>query len=108
MPVEVYPLLKEFFRWYSKNKDKVHPVEIAGIVQLRILTIHPFAGGNGRMARLMMNLVLHQNGFPMLDIPYTKRGSYYNALERSQTKGDDHIFLLWFFKMYKVENLRYL
>jgi len=108
MPVEVYPWLKELFRWYYRNNDKVHPLELACIIQLRILTIHPFADGNGRIARLMMNLVLRKRGFPMLDIPYTKRGAYYDALERSQTKGDDHFFLTWIFKRYKAENFRYL
>jgi Fic family protein len=108
LPVEIYPLMKEVFKWYRRGKEKTHPVELAGLVQLKLLTIHPFSDGNGRISRLMMNLVLNKHGYPMLDIPYTKRGSYYSALERTQTKGDDHIFLIWFFKRYKGENLKYL
>ncbi len=108
MPVEIYPLMKEVFKWYRKSKEKTHPVELAGLVQLKLVTIHPFYDGNGRIGRLMMNLVLNQRGYPMLDIPYSKRGSYYTALERSQIKGEDHIFLLWFFKRFKAENLCYL
>jgi hypothetical protein len=51
----------------------------------------------------MMNFVLHKKGLPMLDIPYEKRNSYYTALERSQVKNNDYIFLHWFFKKYLKE-----
>ena len=108
LPVEVYPLLADFFKWYGKHRAKLNPVELAGLVHLRLVTIHPFADGNGRVSRLMMNLVLNKHGFPMLDIPYEKRAGYYHALERSQVKRDDAIFLHWFFKRYLVENKRYI
>ncbi len=108
LPVLVYPLLTEFFKWYRKAKDKVHPVEMAALVHLRLVTIHPFTDGNGRVSRLMMNMVLERAGFPMLDIPYEKRGGYYRALERAQTKEEDTIFLHWFFRRYLAQNKRYL
>jgi len=50
-----------------------------------------------------MNYVLHKNGYPMLIIPYSQRMSYYTALERSQLKKDENIFILWFFKRYLKE-----
>lgn len=103
-PIEVPILLDEFFRWYAKSKDKVHPVELAACVHLKFVTIHPFGDGNGRMSRLLMNFVLHKHGFPMLNIPYTNRGSYYHALERSQVKKSDSIFVQWFFKRYVMEH----
>jgi Fic family protein len=108
LPIELDALLEEFFIWYRKNRGVLHPVELAGLVHLRFVTIHPFADGNGRVSRLMMNLVLHRSGFPLLTIPYERRGGYYNALEKAQTKGDDHLFLRWFFKMYLKEHARYL
>ena len=107
-PVELQILLKEFFDWYNQNKNKVFPIELAALVHLRFVTIHPFSDGNGRISRLMMNFVLHKYGFPMLDIPYEKRTGYYNALERSQVKKKDIIFLQWFFKKYADSNKRYL
>ena len=107
-PVEVYPLLKEFFRWYERNKSKMHPVELAALVHLKFVTIHPFADGNGRISRLMMNFVLNMHHYPMLDIPYEGRDSYYNALERAQTKDIESIFLQWFIKKYIKEHRRYL
>ena len=103
-PVEVPVLLGEFFRWYDKNKAKTHPVELAALVHLKLVTIHPFGDGNGRISRLSMNFVLHKHGFPMLNIPYQTRSSYYGALERSQVKKVDAIFVQWFFKKYLKEN----
>jgi len=47
-PAEVYPLLMEFFKWYENNKDKMHAVQLAALVHLKLVTIHPFADGNGR------------------------------------------------------------
>lgn len=107
-PAEIYPLLQEFSRWYSKNKIKIHPVELSALVHLKFVTIHPFADGNGRISRLMMNFVLNKFGFPMFNIPYENRSSYYNALERAQVKRDDTIFIKWFIKRYVKENKKYL
>lgn len=107
-PVEVYPLLMDFFRWYGRNKDRMNPVELAALVHLKLVTIHPFADGNGRISRLIMNFVLRRYGFPMLNIPYEKRSGYYNALEKSQIKKDETIFLQWLFKRYLNEHRRYL
>jgi Fic family protein len=106
-PVEVYPMLTEFFRWYNKNKDKLHPVELAALAHLKFVTIHPFGDGNGRITRLIMNFILNKKDYPMLDIPYEGRNSYYNALERSQVKKEERIFLQWFVKKYIKEYRRY-
>jgi len=107
-PAEIYPLLMEFFKWYRKNKNTLHPIELAAHIHLKLVTIHPFADGNGRFSRLMMNFSLHKNGYPMLNIPYEKRSGYYNALERSQIKKEDKIFLQWFFRRYQNEYKNYL
>jgi len=56
----------------------------------------------------MMNFILNKNNFPMLDIPYEKRDSYYTALERSQTKNKEGIFLQWFFKRYLKEYKKFM
>ena len=107
-PVELDTLLHEFFIWYKENKNKIHPVELAGLAHLKFVTIHPFGDGNGRVSRIMMNFILKKNKYPLLDIPYEKRASYYNALERAQIKNDENIFLQWFFKRYIQEYKRYL
>jgi len=107
-PAEVYPLLREFFRWYERNKKKLHPIELAALAHLKLVTIHPFADGNGRISRLLMNFILNRQNYPMFNIPYGKRNSYYNALERSQVKRKDATFLQWFFRRYVKENKRYV
>jgi Fic family protein len=103
-PTEIEFLLKEFFEWHNKNKDKINPVELAALVHLKFVTIHPFSDGNGRISRLMMNFILNKNKMPMLDIAYSNRDSYYTALERTQVKKNELIFLQWFFKKYFKEN----
>ncbi|MFH0962105.1 MAG: Fic family protein [archaeon] len=107
LPVELQPLLLGFFKWYAKSKSGMHPVELATLVHLKFVTIHPFGDGNGRMSRLLMNFVLNKRGFPLLNIPYEKRAGYYRALERSQLRGNEDIFLQWLFRKYLKEYKRY-
>jgi len=105
---ELDHLLKEFFDWYNNFKNKIHPIELAGLVHLKFVTIHPFGDGNGRISRIMMNFILKKYNFPLIDIEYGKRNSYYNALERAQVKKDATIFLQWFFKRYISEYKKYM
>lgn len=107
-PVELNTLLHEFFRWYHKNKNKLNPVVLAALVHLKFVTIHPFSDGNGRISRLMMNFVLHKHNYPMVNIEYTNRNSYYNALERSQTKKKEYVFVQYLIKRYLKTYRRYL
>ena len=102
-PVEVDPLLGDFFKWYSRNKGKVHPIELAALTHLKFVTIHPFTDGNGRISRLLMNFVLNKHRYPLLNISYKNRSSYYTALERAQVKKYEAIFVQWFFKRYIKE-----
>ncbi len=107
-PVEVYPLLREFFRWYDRAKGTTHPVELAALVHLKFVSVHPFSDGNGRVARLLMNFVLHRRKFPMMDIPYVGRNSYYGALERAQIGKNDSVFVEWCLRRFVRENRRFL
>ena len=60
------------------------------------------------MSRIMMNFILKKNNFPLLDIPYSKRTSYYNALERVQKKKQENMFVQWFFRRYLQEFKNYI
>jgi Fic family protein len=108
MPVELNAELRDLFRWYNRNKSKLHPVELAALFHYRLVTIHPFGDGNGRTARLVMNFILNKHDYPMLDIPYRSRNSYYNALEKAQKKGDENIFVQWIFRNYIKNYQKYL
>lgn len=101
-PTELSAELTDFFKWYNKQKSSYHPVVLAGLVHLRLVTIHPFGDGNGRITRLLMNIVLSNNNYPLFIIDYKHRKSYYSALEKSQVKDDDSYFLSWFIKSYLV------
>jgi Fic family protein len=100
LPVEIYPLLRDFFKWYTREKEKIHPVQLSALVHLKFVTIHPFDDGNGRISRVMMNFVLNRKNYPLLNIPYVGRNSYYKALERSQTKKEDDFFVQWLMRNY--------
>ena len=86
----------------------MQPVERAALAHLRLVTIHPFADGNGRISRLLMNVVLERGGYPLLNILYEDRASYCTALERAQVKGEERIFIDWFIKRYVKEHRWYL
>ena len=107
-PAELNILLEEFFRWYNLNKDKMHPVNLAALVHLKFVSIHPFSDGNGRISRIIMNFVLHKCNFPMLNIKYINRDNYYNALERSQINNDAYIFVKHIVKRYLKEYNDYI
>ena len=106
-PVELQPMLQDFFGWHGRSARKMHSVELAALVHLGFVTIHPFTDGNGRISRLMMNYVLNKNRYPMLNIEYKNRNSYYRALERSQIRHNDGVFANWFFRRYLREFTRY-
>ncbi len=107
-PIELDFLLQDFFTWLRVAWKSAHPVLLAGLVHLRLVTIHPFGDGNGRVTRIAMNYVLHRKQYPMIDIPYTRRAGYYRALERSQLARDETAFVRWFLRRYLEQNDRSL
>ncbi len=84
---EVKRHMLNFFKWYSANKNKLHPFELAALVHAKLTWIHPFEDGNGRTARAIMNFILMKKGFPMFFIPFEKREEYYQSLDLAD-KGD--------------------
>lgn len=77
---EVPRLMHELMEWMSKEKTKLHPVELAAILHHKIVHIHPFFDGNGRTARLAMNVFLLQAGYPLVIILKNDRKKYYRVL----------------------------
>ena len=80
--------MEEFFSWYETARESLHPVELAARVHADFVNIHPFKDGNGRTARLIMNLELMKAGFPTVIIPVESRPEYYKNLDIAATQGD--------------------
>lgn len=78
---EVKKHMLNLLKWYSANKTKLHPFELAALVHVKLAWIHPFEDGNGRTARSVMNFILMKKGFPMFFIPFEKREEYYRSLD---------------------------
>ncbi len=87
LPRQVPPLMKDFFRWLEGQQEN-HPVRIAADAHFKLVSIHPFVDGNGRTARLLMNLILLLNGYPMAIIKNEERTQYLDAIFTGQTKND--------------------
>ncbi|MFL5807173.1 MAG: Fic family protein [Roseiflexaceae bacterium] len=74
--------------WYAGPASGIHPVERAARLHADFVKIHPFVDGNGRTARLLMNLDLLKAGFPAVVLPVEQRLRYYEALDAAQVQGD--------------------
>ena len=85
-PRKVPDLMADFAGWLRSRSD-LHPVAFAGEAHYRLVTIHPFVDGNGRTARLLMNLLLMIRGYPPAIIRPRDRVAYLGALETAQLGG---------------------
>ncbi|HSH35266.1 Fic family protein [Schnuerera sp.] len=78
-------------KWINTERKKYHPVEFAAILQKKFVFIHPFKDGNGRVARLLMNTSLIQEGYLPALIPPILRNEYISLLEKAHE--DDSLFI---------------
>ena len=85
--LEVPKEMKNLLNWLAQNKKKLDTIELAGLLHHKLVYIHPFFDGNGRTARLVMNLLLMQKGYPLTVILKNDRKKYYRVLQRAD-KGD--------------------
>ena len=94
-PFKVPELMEEFIAWLAKART-LHPVELAAEAHYRLVTIHPFIDGNGRTARLLMNLILISHGYPPAIISKRDRLAYISSLEKAQLGGslDDYLKII--------------
>ncbi|VDK76687.1 unnamed protein product [Litomosoides sigmodontis] len=73
--------MEEMVKWLNDDDSLLlDPIERAAIAHYKLVSIHPFIDGNGRTARLLMNLILMQSGFPPVIIPVEARSDYYDTL----------------------------
>ena len=67
------------------SDTRAHPAITAAELHYNLVAIHPFADGNGRTARLMMNYHLLRNGFPWTIIEVAERTEYMAALDEANS-----------------------
>ena len=88
---EIGKRMAQLLQWYNNNEGKLHPVVLAAELHKRFVFIHPFVDGNGRMARLLMNLSLMRNDYNIAIIPAITRSEYISSLEKAHT--DEQVFV---------------
>jgi len=73
----------DLLNWLDKNKDNHHPLVVCSMFHYKFIRIHPFDDGNGRMARLLMNMILMYYAYPLVIIPSDEKWKrwYYDSLE---------------------------
>jgi len=86
-PLNVPEKMEEFIKWLNHN-DIDEPILLATLAHIKFVTIHPFIDGNGRTARLLMNLILLQNGYTQAIIKVSNRAEYIQAIEKFQASDD--------------------
>jgi Fic family protein len=84
-PEDVPLRMEQLISWYRniKQTGELHPIIVAALFHHEFVSIHPFADGNGRMARWLMNLVLLQYYYPITVLKQEKRKAYYVALQKA-------------------------
>ena len=88
-PEQVKQAMSDLIDWYrAKERDGEHPIVIAATFHYRFARIHPFDDGNGRMARLLMNMILIKHGYTVAMIRRENRDGYLSKLEHVDTTED--------------------
>ncbi|MGH9630989.1 MAG: Fic family protein [Bryobacteraceae bacterium] len=81
-PIEIPALMRDFAAWLGGAPDTP---DTAFTAHRRLVDIHPFNDGNGRTARLAMNLILIRGGYPPVAVRPEDRPSYIGALQQAQS-----------------------
>lgn len=82
-PILIKEQMESLINWYYGEGQALHPVTRGAMLHAIFVGIHPFIDGNGRTARLLLNLELMSAGFPPIVIKVENRIMYYNALEKA-------------------------
>lgn len=83
--------MEELINWYETTN--LHPIEKASLLHCKFVNIHPFIDGNGRTARLLLNLELMKHGYPPIIIKTEDRFTYYEVLDKGATSGNFEPFI---------------
>ncbi len=86
-PEETPAKMQELMDWYKEVSlySAIHPLVLAALFHYKFVAIHPFDDGNGRLSRILMNLILMRNGYPPVVIKMENRQVYYSNLSMADT-----------------------
>ena len=73
--------MNKLLLWYEKERYKIHPLELAFKFHHKFEMIHPFADGNGRVGRMLLNYILLKEGYFPIIIRKNQREKYIKALD---------------------------
>ncbi len=105
---QITTLLEEFISSLPDLAATRHPVSLAALLYLRLMNIQPFIEGNGRVARLLMNLSLMQHGYCPIIIKPEMRHDYITAMRVANKGGDAQPFLKFISQMAYESHAEYL
>lgn len=86
-PMHTDSEMDELFNWIGSSINMKHPIVTAAVAHYNMVRIHPFDDGNGRGARILMNLILMKKGYPPAILKLEDRKDYIEALNKAD-KGD--------------------
>ena len=97
-PHMVNELMRDLMQWVKENEGVIHPLILSAIFHYEFVFIHPFADGNGRMARLWHTVLLYRWRSVFEYIPLESQverflNEYYDAIAVCHTKGNSDIFI---------------
>ncbi len=100
-PEETPIKMRELMEWYAEASANptIHPVAVAALFHHKFVEIHPFDDGNGRLSRILMNLILMKNSYPPAIIKMDDRQNYYALLSQADVNDS------WPFVEYIAERL---
>jgi len=100
---KVPQLMRNLIYWYHQHRKEYHPFELAVILSTKLVSIHPFVDGNGRISRLLMNFILQKNKFPWINVYTKQRAEYLQAVRKGNE--EEYVPILGFIVNTLRENL---
>lgn len=99
--VRIKHLLRELTKWYYDNKKNYPGLILGAVVHNQFENIHPFADGNGRVGRMLLNNILIKHNLPPINIDFKNRTEYYASLQAYEKKHDLKPTIKLYLKEYK-------
>lgn len=103
-PNMVNELMKDLFSWVKNSEGTIHPLIVSAVFHYEFVFIHPFADGNGRMARLWHTVMLYRWRNVFEYIPLESQierfqAEYYDAIAKCHVNGNSDVFIEFMLRM---------